>query len=134
MFDNFGALDSSIQQKIDADVDFQTTLADLSDEDKENAIKEKKTELFDQEIASLSKKAQEAEKAQELANNYKGRSERTEAELKELKKTKPESKSDDLSQKDLLHLVKAEVHEDDIDRVVKFAKLENISIADALKT
>lgn len=48
---------------------------------------------------------------------------------------KPEAprKSEEFGSRDMFALVKAGVHEDDIDEVAKVAKLENISISEALK-
>lgn len=42
-------------------------------------------------------------------------------------------KEGDLSSKDLYALMQAKVHEDDIDDVLKVAKLEGVSVAEALK-
>lgn len=39
--ENIGELDALIQEKLDADTDFAESLADLSDEDKEQAIQDK---------------------------------------------------------------------------------------------
>ena len=121
-------IDSLVQEKLDADTDFQDEIAILSDEEKETAIAEKKQELVKLTFKEVHEKAT---KNEELAKNYKTRAEKAEAERKEKGETKP--KNDDLSQKDLLSIVRADVHDDDVDRVVKFAKLEGISIADALK-
>lgn len=85
---------------------------------------------------------EELTKAQELARNQKIRAEKAEKEAKEARarlaelenqKETPQKADDDLTQKDLLSIVRANVHDDDIDRVAKFAKLEGISIAEALK-
>lgn len=121
MYDNFGALDTAIQEKIDADTDFQTSLADLSDEDKQTALETKKSELLDSEVKSLSKN-------KEVADNYKTRAEKAEADLKKSKPT-----SDDLTQKDFLVLAKADVDEEDVEEVIEFAKFKKLSVSDALK-
>ena len=80
---------------------------------------------------------EELTKAQELAKNQKIRAEKAEAELKKLRSEPKEEKSvpqgDDLSPKEWMFIAKADVHEDDIDRVVKFSKLEGISVQEALK-
>jgi hypothetical protein len=57
--------------------------------------------------------------------------------FKEEDKPKPtpevKSKKDDLTMQEAMTLMKSNVHEEDIESVKRFAKLENISIADALK-
>lgn len=128
MYDNFGALDASIQNKIDVDNDFQASIAELSDEDRETAVKTRKAELVDEEIKSL---AETGKKNKELADNYKTRAEKAEQEAK---KTKPESHSPELTFKDQLALTNAKIHEDDLDEVVEYAKFKKISVSDALKS
>ena len=55
-------------------------------------------------------------------------------DIAEKKDTVATSTSDSsLSSSDLLAVMKANVHEDDMDRVEKFAKMEGVSIKDALK-
>lgn len=51
----------------------------------------------------------------------------------EVKETKPKAPSKDLDSKDLYALMQNQVPADDIDDVVKVAKLEGISVAEALK-
>lgn len=70
----------------------------------------------------------EARKAQELADNYKKRAEKAEKKAKEV----PEAPKHELSNMDILAIAKADVHEDDIERVTKFAQMEGISVKDAL--
>lgn len=79
-------------------------------------------------------------KAQELAKNYKIRAEKAEATAKQLK-IKPEEKetpkeetlkSNELSVSDFRAL--ADVHDDDYEEVVEFAKFKGISITEAKKT
>lgn len=126
MFDNFGELETSIQQKIEADADFQATLVDLSDEDKTTAMTTKKSELLDSELKSFSEKSK---KNEDLANNYKKRAEKAEQEAK-----KSAPVEENLTQKDWLVLAKADVHEDDMEEVIEFAKFKKVSVADALKS
>ncbi|MFA5543267.1 MAG: hypothetical protein WDA47_05800 [Bacilli bacterium] len=83
------------------------------------------------EAEEREKIVEEAKKAKELAENYKVRAEKAEAKAKEGKDT---PKTDSLSQKDLVALIRAEVHEDDFDEVIDYAKLKNIEVADALKS
>jgi len=131
MFDNFGSLETSIQEKIESDADFQTEIADLSDEDKETAIKTKKSELLDIEIKTLAEKADKVSKAEEIANNQKKRAEKAEQELKN---KKPDANKIELTTKDTIALMNAKVHEDDIDDVVDYAKYKGISVTEALKS
>lgn len=135
-YENFGSLDTSIQEKIDADTDFQSTLADLSDEDKETAIKDRKSELLDIEIKALGSTASEATKAKELANNYKIRAENAEKKLKGNSGAGDTAKNEtELSSKDTLVFINAKVTDpEDIDEVIEYAQFKKISIADALKS
>lgn len=129
MHDNFGALDASIQEKIDVDNDFQASIADLSNEEKETAVKAKKSELLDSEIKNLS---EGKKKSDEVAENQKKRAEKAEKELKEKKPETPTSP--DLTFKDQLAITNAKIHEDDIDEVIDYAKFKKISVSDALKS
>lgn len=132
---DYGTLNASVQEKVEADQDFQDSIASLPDEEKETALQAKKTELFDKELADLSEKAEKATKAEELANNYKTRAEKAEGKLKgkngevETPKT-----TGDLTPLDTIALMKADVHEDDIADIVDYAKFKNISVSEALKS
>ena len=70
----------------------------------------------------------EAQKAKELADNYKIRAEKAE------KKPKGKSVSDEtgLSTKDLLALSKANIETDDLDEVLDYAKYKKLSIHEVL--
>jgi len=79
-------------------------------------------------------------KYKELAHNYKIRAEKAERggkdpkdEGKKPNPTKPNAKTDDFSTKDMYSLIKADVPEEDFERVGNYAKLNKISIAEALK-
>src|SRR3990167_6266727 len=116
---------ASIEEKINSDTAFQETLADLSDEDKEAAVAEKRTELIDAELA----------KEAELAINYKVRAEKAEALAKQLKikpEEKPEApKTPELNLKDIRAL--QDVHDDDVDQITDYAKFKGVSVAEAKK-
>jgi len=128
-------LNTSIQEKLDADTDFQTSLTDLSDEDKQIAIQTKKSELLETEVASLKEKADKVAKLEEIGQNQKIRAEKAEQELKKVKPVgEGTPKTSELSSKDLLALMKAEVNEEDVDEVIDYAKYKGISVAEALKT
>lgn len=123
----YGELESSIQAKIEQDNDFQSSIESLTDEEREEAIKDKRLELLNVELAQLKKNG-------ELAKNYKIRAEKAEQELKGKPKEQDKTKeTGELSQLDTIAILRANVHEDDIEKVVRFAKLENIEIKDALK-
>lgn len=66
-------------------------------------------------------------KAEELANNYKVRAEKAEQASK---KDKPQ----ELSQTDMLAVLREGLDDDDITRAVKFAKLEGVTVAKALQS
>ena len=81
---------------------------------------------------------EELTKAQELASNYKIRAERAEQALKAAKAQKTEKtetvtpKNDDLS----LSAIRAlqDVHDDDVDEVIGYAKFKGVTIAEAKKS
>lgn len=128
-------IDSLVDQRLEADTDFQNSLADLSDDDKNAAIANKRTEIANAEFKSLSEKAAETDKQKELANNYKIRAEKAEEEAKKGKKDDRSSdeKKDELTPKDIYALMGAQVPEEDIEEVVKAAKVLGKSISEALK-
>jgi predicted polyphosphate/ATP-dependent NAD kinase len=72
-------------------------------------------------------------KAEELASNYKVRSEKAEKLAKQVKEP-TQTETDTLSTLDAIALVKANVHEDDISEVQDYARLKKMSIKDALKS
>lgn len=133
--DNFGSLDTLVQQKIEQDADFQSSLEELDDESREQALHEKRTAIIHAEFERL-------KKADDLAKNYKVRAEKAEDEARQLaKQLKPDGepktptkKADDgLSVKDSYALQAAGVPFEDVDEVVKAAKLLDKSIPEALK-
>ena len=121
-----------VEQKISEDADFQATLTDLSDEDKEVALNEKRTELTKQEFAAIEAKAT---KAEEIANNQKIRVEKAEELAKQLKKPEeketPKNEKSEYSLQDIRAL--SDVHDEDVQEVVDFAKFKGISITEAKK-
>ena len=128
----YGELDTSIQAKIEADTDFQATLADLSDEEKEQTIIARKSEEFNKELATLKEESEKGKKAQELADNYKVRAEKAEKELKGSKFEKSDTEPS-LTPKDTLALMEAKVTSDDIDEVVRVSKILGKTVAETLK-
>lgn len=76
----------------------------------------------------------EAEKAKELANNYKIRAEKAEKKSKEVPRTETRVQSEgDLSSTDTIAIMRAGVHEEDIETLKKYSKMSDVSITDALK-
>ena len=113
-----------VDEKINSDTDFQATLADMSEEDQVQAIESKKAELVEAEFSKL-----ETEKS-----NQKIRAEKAEALAKQLKKPAGESeapKTPELNLKDIRAL--QDVHDDDVDELVEYAKFKGISIAEVKK-
>lgn len=66
-------------------------------------------------------------KADEVANNYKIRAEKAEKKAKET----PQPAQNGLSTKDVVYLAKADIHDDDVDEVLDYAKLKGISVGKA---
>lgn len=131
-----GELDTLIQQRLDADTDFQTEIEGLSDEEKTEKIAARRSEILEEEYKSLTEKHS---KSDELAKNYKTRAEKAEQELRKPKPAddgghEPSKKTgDDLSTTDVFALMKADVHEDDVDWLKKQAKASEKPIAQIIK-
>lgn len=117
--------------------DIENDNAEVVDQDQDD---QDHSEGADDEVEAT---PENLKKFKDLANNYKIRAEKAEGKLKdknpdgESKKPQPQKKSsnetDKLSFKDSVAIIKADVPEEDIDRVISFAKLENISVSEALK-
>jgi len=123
-----GFLDTLAQEKIDADTDFQDSLDSLEEDEREQAIQEKRKEIIEQEFSSLK---ESSKKQEELANNYKIRAEKAEKAKKEDHTSKKEEDSD-LSPKDLYALINAQVPQEDVEEVVKASKLLGKTVQEAL--
>lgn len=122
-------IDALVQNKLDADVDFQAELDLLSEEERPIALANKKAELIKQEFEAITAKAV---KAEEIAKNQKIRAEKAEQEAKEAKTAggvNPPEVRDTLSIKDIRAL--QDVPEEDIDEVIEFSKYKKISITEA---
>lgn len=129
-----GDLDALIEEKIGADNDFQASLEGLDAEEANQLLADKRKELLNQEFASIAEKAEAAKKAQELAENYKVRAEKAEKALKGSagKASEPSKKSPEFSLKDIRAL--SDVHDEDVDEVVEYAKFKGITPAEAKNT
>lgn len=124
-----GDINALVDEKITNDADFQTEIELLSDEDKAQALADKKAELIAKEYSDLALKAK---KDAELANNYKIRAEKAEKSIKpaEVPPTPPS-----MSTKDVMALINAKVTEDeDIAEVEEYARFKGISVSEALKS
>lgn len=83
-------------------------------------------------------KTDREKKLEEIARNQKIRAEKAEKEVKEAKEllktsSKPETKKEDLSTSDLYALMSAKVPQEDVEEVVKAAKLLGKTVQEALK-
>lgn len=132
MNDETRTLDTLVQETIEADTEFQDSLVDMSDEDKETAVTEKTVEVRELQFKTL---GEESAKNKKDYEETKVRAEKAENSNK--KEKKPAEKDDQpvigTSLKDMRALNDAEVHEDDLEEVESYAKFKKISIAEALK-
>lgn len=112
---------------IDSQDDTETTENEGIEEVIEETVQEAEpeTEVEDEEKLELRKKVETLEAQKEHW--------REKAEKKVTAQPKAEPTTG-LSSKDLIALMKSDVHEDDVDEVVDYAKFKKISIAEALKT
>ena len=86
-------------------------------------ITETTTETPEESVEDL--KARLA-KAEELATNQRIRAEKAETKAKQTKEVKS-----DLSNQDLLFLAKSDVHEEDMDELLDYAKFKKVSVKEA---
>ena len=120
-------LEATIQARVDSDTEFQSSIKDLSDEEKSQKLDERKSEEFNKELLTLKEGSEKAIKTQELADNYKTRAEKAE----KLLENKGGVKEDGLSNTDILYLAKADIHEDDLQDVLDWSKFKKISVKEA---
>lgn len=101
-------------------------------ENQDSLKSDENTEL-EKESAGEDETEAKLKKAEELANNYKIRAEKAEALAKQLKKPeeKETPKNSEYSLKDIRAL--SDIHDEDVDEVVEFAKFKGISVAEAKK-
>lgn len=112
----------------------QIDQAEVSTQQEEEVLETSNEETYEESSDDDSSELQaELEKTRELANNYKIRAEKAERFAKQKPSESPKL-SGDLSTKDLYALMDAKVPEEDVEVVQKYAKLENISIGEALKS
>lgn len=128
-------LDAVVQERLDNDNEFQDSIKDLSDEEKETETEKKRKEVTKEIFAEVNEKAK---KAEQVANDQRGRAEKAEAKVKELtpgqkKETETEAKEQGLSTTDVYALVKADVPQEDVETVKAYAEFKKISISEALK-
>lgn len=100
---------------------------------------EETVETLEEVKAQYEAERQARLKAEELANNQKIRAEKAEGEAKKTRGTTKETpvahvKGNDMSFRDTVAIVKANVPEEDLDEVLDYAKFKGVSIVDALKS
>lgn len=106
--------------------------------DKENEIEvEETTETNDEEVEETTDEEEGEDVQSELERlrkeNHTLKIQKGKLKAKQERNTVvPDAKTAELSQADILALAKSDIHEDDIDRVTKFAKMEGITVKDAL--
>lgn len=108
-------------------MDEDTTVDPTLEEDEE--VVEEETTEDEVEVDWKS----EAQKAKELADNYKIRAEKAEKRAKTVKSTPKTEDNQTLNPKDYLALQEAGISADDFDEVQDFANYKKVSIAEALK-
>ena len=122
-------LEASTQEKIEKDSEFQSSLENLTDEEKTAKVSERKSAEIDAELEKMSKGAQNYE-------SQKIRAEKAEQEAKELKDklgVKPTEEVKGLPPKDYLALTEAKITSEDFDEVMNWAGYRKVSLSDALK-
>lgn len=134
-----GTLDTLVQESISGDTDFQSSLDDMTDDEKSEALSIKTNEVRETEFKKL---GDENTKNATNATNQKTRAEK--AEGKDPKSTGEGDKSSapdqtktvedkGLSADDVLALVGAGIHKDDVGILRKIAKAFGLSITEALE-
>lgn len=135
-----GGDDTSIEEEdvIIEDEDLQDDIDDTTSDDAEDDSEDDADDDGEDEDLSPEELKAKLKKAKQIAENQKKRAEKAEAKLKgkTSKKVIPSSKreSSDLSNTELFTLMKANVPEEDIDDVRKYAKLNGISIKESLNS
>lgn len=107
----------------------ETQVTPDTSEQETEVVEVEETETEEEPEVDIEQIKADAEKAKELAENYKKRAEKAEKKAKEVK---PEAQKVELSQLDILAIAKSDVHEEDLERVTKFAQMEGITVKDAL--
>lgn len=116
-----------MENEYDETLDLEDTEAEKTENQDESTDED--TESDDESPAELKKRINTLEKQKEHW--------RKKAELKQsAKDEKPQSDTpkNDLSQKDIITLAKADIHEDDLEEVIEYARFKRISVAEALKS
>lgn len=125
-------LDALVQGKIDADTEFQSSISTLTDEEKNQKISEKRSEITKVVWKETTEKLT---KQQEIAENQRKRAEIAERNRKSGKsgdEPNDSPKESNLSTQELYALMNAKVHLDDVEWLAKQSKLEGKPISDLL--
>lgn len=129
MADDVKTFDTVVQEALDADQEFQTTLSGLEDYERAEAVSKKRGEVSDHLYQTLSA---DAKKQADIAKDQQIRAKKAETERDELLK-KGAPKDDALSPSEMYVLVAAQVPPEDVPEVQKAAKLLGMDITTALK-
>lgn len=100
-------------------------------QDVDDTSDESQEEESQEDVSSLKKQIETLKKQKEHWRS-KASAGGNKAEAPQEKPKATNTSSDELSQKDFLALARADVHEEDIDYVLKYAKLEGVGVKDAL--
>lgn len=103
----------------------ENVVAQTSEEQAEEVVEESQEETTEENP--------ELTKAQQIAENQRIRAEKAEKELKKLKENKTVNSQEPVQHSTADIIALSKVHEDDVERVERFAKSEGISVREALK-
>jgi hypothetical protein len=118
---------NSEMSEVDVDIDF-------GDETDVEAIKARAKEVLAEKVGKVTETNKQLYARTKKAEGFELKDGKWVKTEKPTEQKPEESKSnDDIPQKDFLILSRSSTHEDDFERVIKFAKDEGISVSDALK-
>lgn len=104
--------------------------------EEENVVAQTSEEQVEEVVESQEETTEEnpeLTKAQQIAENQRIRAEKAEKELKKLKENKTVNSQESVQHSTADIIALSKVHEDDVERVERFAKSEGISVREALK-
>jgi hypothetical protein len=112
----------------------QTTTGSEDALEPQDTTEEIELDLSEEEDEQIDWEAK-AKKADELANNYKIRAEKAEKLAKQNRSSETSQRNDsNLSTLDIIAITKSSIDMDDLPSVQKYAKMEGISVSEALKS
>lgn len=123
------------QQNTDTEEIFNNTHAESESDTEEFSSEEDNSNDTEDYKSKLEEALAKVSKLEEIARNQKIRAEKAEREAKSPSTQRTEtSKNASLSPEDLVSIVRANIEPEDLKEVTKYAKYENISITEALKS